>query len=263
MEKSDLLIRSTGLDDLAKCQWPALAEQYNRALRATVAYILENFNVHGIIVSGSIIRGNPNSGSDFDTYVIHTKPERQRVQKVFHGVPSEIFINPPAAIRSYFRNEQKGGRPCTAHMLTTGFVTLDRHPIVQILLSEAAEAMSKRPNLSAQELTFRRYGAADLYENAVDIAHSDSANASLILYKAVEQIIEYFFLDANQWVPRYKEVLVALSEDKPELGALAYQFYNEADLTKKFQIAEGLAQQILGETGFFEWETTPQPFSED
>ena len=133
-----------------ECQWPKLDDHYAQALRAAVVYVLEHFDVHGIIVSGSIIRGNPNAGSDFDTYVIHAKPERQRIQKRFHGVPAEIFVNPPAAIRSYFQSEQKSGSPCTAHMLTTGFVILDRNPVVQALIHEAEEAMAKRPDLSDQ-----------------------------------------------------------------------------------------------------------------
>lgn len=244
------------------CQWPNLSERYDKALRATVTYILDNFDVHGIIVSGSIIRGNPNAGSDFDTVVIHAKPERQRIQKFFHGVPAEIFVNPPAAIRGYMRDEQKSGRPSDAHMLTTGFVILDRDPIVQTLIQEAEVAIAKRPGLTPQELTVKRYFAADYFENAVDIAQSDPANASLILHKAVQDMIEYHFLVTNQWQPRVKEMLAGLSKSDAVLGALAYQFYEGPDLTEKFKIAKELAQQILGETGFFEWESVPEKLNE-
>ena len=111
---------------------------------------------------------------------IHAKPERQRIQKFFHGVPAEIFVNPPAAIRGYMRDERKQGRPSDSHMLTTGFVILDRDPIVQTLIQEAEVAIAKRPDLSPQELTFKRYFAADNLENAVDIAQSDPANACLL-----------------------------------------------------------------------------------
>ena len=247
---------------MKECRWPKLSDRYSKALRATVAYILDNFDVHGIIVSGSIIRGNPNAGSDFDTVVIHAKPERQRIQKFFHGVPAEIFVNPPAAIRSYMRDEQKSGRPSDSHMLTTGFVILDRDPIVQTLIQEAQVAIAKRPELSQQALTFKRYFAVDCFENAVDIAQSDPANASLILHKAVQDMIDYHFLATNQWQPRVKEMLAGLAKSDAALGALAYQFYDEADLTEKFKIAEALAQRILGETGFFEWASYPEAFTE-
>ncbi len=243
------------------CQWPALPEHYDKALRATINYILDNFDVHGIVVSGSIIRGNPNASSDFDTVVIHAKPERQRVQKFFHGVPAEIFVNPPAAIRSYFQDERKSGKPSTAHMLTTGFVLLDRDPIVQRLIQEAKDALAQSPGLSAQALTFKRYGAADLYENAVDIVESNPANASFILHDAVHQMLEYHFFESDQWLPRLKETLDTLDRTNPELGQLAYRFYNETGIAEKVQIAELLAEKILGETGFFQWETSPEEYA--
>lgn len=245
---------------LDQCLWPALSHRHNKALRELVSFIIQSYDVLGIIVSGSIIRGNPNAGSDFDTYVIHAKPERQRIQKFFHGVPAEIFLNPPAAIRSYFRDEPKSGSPCTAHMLTTGFVILDRDPVVQTLVSEAKASLDQGPDLSAQALMFKRYGAADRLENAVDIAEFAPANASLILHSAVEEIIEYYFLAENRWLPRVKERLAALAESDPEIGALAYQFYSDAELPAKFTAAEQLAQKILGETGFFEWESTPEEY---
>ncbi len=70
---------------------------------------------HGIIVAGTHISGNPDPTSDLDIYVIHAHPQRQRIQKRFKGVPAEIFVNPPAAIRRYFAEEVR--RPSTAHML--------------------------------------------------------------------------------------------------------------------------------------------------
>ena len=53
-------------------------------------------------------------------YVIHAQPQRQRLQRRFHGVPAEIFVNPPHTIRGYFENEHRDGRPCTVHMFVTG-----------------------------------------------------------------------------------------------------------------------------------------------
>ena len=95
---------------LDQCHWPQLSEPYDRALRAAVAFILERFAVDGILVGGSIIRGNPHPGSDFDIMVLHRKNQRQRLQRFFHGVPAEIFVNPPQSIRGYFVEERRNGR---------------------------------------------------------------------------------------------------------------------------------------------------------
>ncbi|HXF64841.1 MAG TPA: nucleotidyltransferase domain-containing protein [Caldilineaceae bacterium] len=238
--------------------WPNLGEPYNQALREAVAFILDRFEVWGIIASGSILDGRADPGSDLDIYVVHAKPLRQRVQRWFNGVPCEIFVNPPAAIRRYFEGERD--RPSTAAMLATGKVVLDRHPVVAELRAEAQRRLETPPNLSAAELTMRRYGAADVYENAQDIAVRDPANASLILHEAVRAMLNYAFLSANHPLPRVKTMLPALAELDPTLGALARAYYEAADAPARFVLAAQIAERTIQATGFFEWESTPDSF---
>jgi len=118
---------------LSQCKWPELEEKYDLALRSAVDFILENYSVLGIVVSGTIIRGNPDPSSDLDIYVIQSEPFRQRLQKLFNKIPAEIFINPPKAVEGYFEKEQEARRPLTAHMLATGFVILELDPIINKL----------------------------------------------------------------------------------------------------------------------------------
>ena len=59
---------------------------------------------------------------NLDVYVLHDGSFRQRVQRTWHGVPVEIFVNPEAAVLNYFEVEARDGRPHTAHMLATGVV---------------------------------------------------------------------------------------------------------------------------------------------
>src|ERR1700733_3045561 len=60
---------------------PELPGRYTPALRAALDYIFDNFRPFAIVVSGSIVRGNPDSSSDFDIVVLHDEAWRQRVQK--------------------------------------------------------------------------------------------------------------------------------------------------------------------------------------
>src|SRR4051794_31892804 len=189
---------------------PTLPRPYAEALREAVAYILARYEVLGLLACGTIVSGTPDANSDLDMYVIHGKPQRQRVQKRFNGVATEIFVNPPAAIRHYFAEEVT--RPHTAHMLATGLLLIDRHPVTEELVAEAHSWLATPPNLSPIQLTSERYMAADAYENAQDIAGRDPANSSLILHQAVQRMIEYTFLAANRPLPRTKKMLAALTE---------------------------------------------------
>jgi hypothetical protein len=233
--------------------WPALAEPYDTALRQAVDLILARFEVWGIVVSGSILDGQPDPGSDLDIYVVHARSQRQRLQRRCAGVPCEIFVNPPAAIRRYFAEERE--RPCTAYMLATGAVLLDRHPVVAELRGEAQSRLATPPNLTTAQLTWRRYAAADAYENAQDVAVRDPANASLILHEAVRAMLEYAFLAANRPLPRVKRLLPGLAALDPALGHLARKYYAAGDLATRLGLAAQIAGRTIQTTGFFEWES--------
>lgn len=241
-----------------ECQWPALTPPYPVALRAAVAHILERFPVLGIIASGSIIRGNPGPTSDFDLYVIHAQPQRQRLQKRFHGIPAEIFVNPPHTIRGYFADEHSEGRPCTAHMFATGFPVLVNDPVVAELQEEARTWLQKAPIVSAQKLLWQRYGLVDQLDNAKDLLNSDPECASRILHQVVDGLVDYYFRSNGRFLPRIKESITKLTEIAPEIAQLTRAYYQSSDAQTQVHLADMLAQRILGVTEFFEWESELQ-----
>ena len=246
---------------IEQCQWPTLAAPYQAALHTAVAYILARFAVLGIVVSGSIIRGNPGPTSDFDICVIHAQPQRQRLQRLFQGVPAEIFVNPPQMVRRYFESEHQEGRPCTAHMFVTGFPILSLDPVVHDLQAEAQTWLQKAPTITAQNLLWRRYGIVDLLDNARDLLDSDPECAAQILHQAVEGILEYTFLNHGRFLPRLKEFISKLQELDPELMQLTRAYYQADDVQTQMHLAETLARRTIGATAFFEWESEVETVS--
>lgn len=242
---------------LDQCNWPDLVEKYDRALREAVRFVLQRFDVSGIVVSGTIVRGNPDPTSDLDVYVIHRGQFRQRIQKFFNGVPAEIFINPPHAIRRYFAREQSS-RPMTAHMLATGFVVLARDPVVDELRVQARKLLENPPESTALELDVARYMVACTYEDAMDVVERDPVTAQMLLSRAVSDMLGFCFKQAGRFLPRRKELLGALAEIDPETAEMATEFFTATDLDTRLRLAERLADRTIGVRGFFEWETTPE-----
>jgi len=98
------------------------------------------------VVSGSILRGNPDRNSDLDIYVIHRQPFRRRIQKYFIGVPCELFLNNFAQVYQYFEQECKDNRPVTAHMLASGQVIRGAgDPELQELIHAAHGFLTRSP----------------------------------------------------------------------------------------------------------------------
>jgi len=234
--------------------WPDLPERYDRALRAAVEYVRDRFDPLGIVASGTIVRGAPDAASDLDLYVIHEEPWRQRVQRFFEGVPTEIFVNPKSAVETYLQDEAEDARPLTAHMLATGIVLQD-HPVVERLLEEARERLEQYPDPDELDLVYRRYVAALAYEDARDKADTDQATATMILFQAVARMLEYAFWQARRFQPRRKDRLDEVAALDGELGGLARAFFDEPDFARRFDLAGRIADKTIRARGFFEWES--------
>jgi hypothetical protein len=240
---------------LTHCRWPDLEQPYAQALRDATVYILDNFEVLGIIASGTIIRGKPDPTSDLDIYVVHAKPERQMIQKFFNRIPAQIFLNPPHRIPQYFVEESREGRPITAHMLATGFVVFDNHPIVNDLRHQATTVLAEGSTPLEDQLNFHRYNAADRFENVLDVADSDPVTANMLLNLVVYEMLHYYFLKQRLFMPRDKDLLKAVSQHHPVLGQISRDFYQAEKLDQRLTFAQQIADITIETRGFFEWQT--------
>lgn len=241
---------STKSSDLS---WPALEEPFAGALRDAVAFIENRVTAVGVLVSGTIVRGDPDPSSDLDIVVLHTAPFRQRIQKRFRDVPAEIFINPPLQIRRDFKREHHLGRPIMAHMIATGHVVVDRDPLVGLLRRDARALLAAGPPDDAS-VNRLRYLAATRFEDARDKQATEPGTAQLILSQAVADMLRYFVRAAGGFIPRDKDLLDVSGRMDPAVAALARETFQSIS-TDPWDRACELAQRTIGVQGFYEWES--------
>jgi predicted nucleotidyltransferase len=242
-------------DLLAQCRYPDIAEPYLSALKAAVRHILGEFEVLGIFAAGSIFRGEGHPSSDWDIYVVHAKPQRQMIQRFFEGVPAQLFVNPPSMVRQYFASEAAEGICITAHMLTTGFVVLDRDPFIEEAREEARRVMAAGPQVNPDDLPMQGYHIASEFENAMDVIETDPASGLLILSHVMLRMLQYYFVRHKIFIPRNKDLLKRVREHNPELGRLVENFYQVNDLAQKVTLAREIADQTIQAQGFFACQT--------
>jgi HEPN domain-containing protein len=244
---------------LKLCKWPDLQAPYDLALQQAVRFILEYVpDVRGILASGTILRGNPAPSSDLDLYVIRHKQQRQRLQRCYNGVPTEIFINPLNMVYAYLAEERQVARPITAHMIHTGFTILALDDSLSALKQLAAQELSRTSDPTPQQLTTARYMAATRYEDATDIADTRPETATMILGQAVYAMLHYAFLKANRYIPRDKDLLVMLEELDTTLAHKAMAFYSSPSLEDRLALAQEIADRTIQTRGFFAWESEPE-----
>ena len=243
---------------LAQCAWPPLTAPFAEALREATQFVFGEVDPIGIVATGTIIRGEAHANSDLDIYVIHSAPYRRRVQRFFAGVPAEIFINPARAVRGYFVDEHRDGRPLTAHMLATGFVVYSSVLIVDELRREAQEWLARPSPMSDDQAIRVRYGIASRLEDGLDVLAADGPTATMLLSQAVTSMLEFFCRSRAGRVPRSKELLSVVAAHDAELGRLATAFFNAESVADRARIAEALADRTLGVRGFFPWDSGSQ-----
>lgn len=242
-------------DILAQCRFPDVAEPYLTALKEAVHFIVQEFEVIGIIAAGSIIRGVAHATSDWDIYVIHEKPQRQMIQRFFAGVPTQFFVNPPERVRQYFASEAAEGVCITANMLTTGFVVLDRDPFIEEVRQEARLVLERGPQISENAMTMMAYHIGDQFENALDVIETDPDASLMILSHVMLRMLQFYFVRQKIFIPRDKDLLRRVREHNPELGRLVENFYCVSDIAQRVKLAREIADATIQVQGFFECQT--------
>ena len=238
-----------------------LGSVHRGVVRAVLDDVLSRDDVLGVMLAGSIVRGEGGPTSDLDVYVVVSSPWRQRRQLLLDGVPVEVFINPPWTIRSYFADEAKDGAPSTAHMLATGVVLYARDGTLEGLRDEARHILAQGPAaLTDEELTQRCYFLVDLSEDADDVRENDPDALAFVLPMLVERAVALLYARARRWLPKPKRLPTDLEGFDPDAAALLRAYLHEPDLLRRYSLACALVERAIAPRPrrFFSWDSAPE-----
>lgn len=235
---------------------PSLDPPYDQALVEAIEYAFDaHDDVIAINLAGSVPRGEADDRSDLDLYVIIDGDLRHRDQRIFSGVPVEMFFNPESRARKSFEEDRLQGRAPGIALMAFGHIVYDPAGVFARLREDALAAMEAGPAVPEDQVTMRKYGAVDQLDNALDVAERDPALARMLATEAVAQAIAVWFIERGGWMPRAKDRLEALRRVDPEAADAVEEFMESGDVTD----AESAIGVLLGVSGFFEWESIPEP----
>lgn len=234
---------------------------FDRAIAELEVYVRATYAPIGIVVAGSIVRGEAGPNSDLDVFVVHDQPWRRREQRWVEGVPVELFVNPPQQVRRYFVNGHADGCPDTAHMFATGEPLEPVHPVIRDLVAEARDWLARSLEPAPDQLESLRYAAVDLLDDARDIIACDPVATSLLLADAVRQIIAYAFWKQRQFQPRRKDAVTALAAIDPAAAELVRR-WSRSSGAEALAAAGALARHVLDADAFYAWTSVREPIAE-
>lgn len=231
-------------------------EQLEACIAQAVAYARDTYDPLGVVVGGSLVRGEGGPHSDLDVVIVHRCPWRLRDQRRFGGVPAELFVNPPHALRGYFVTERAEGRPVMAHLLAHGRVMPGAEAEVLALVDEARASWEAGPPPFDRAAAV--HGAVDLLDDARDLHGRDDAGELALLAAATQRIAEVAERAAGRWAPRRKAALATLARRDPDCARLVGAFA-AAPPEARLELVAELARHVLGVDGFFSWRSAPEP----
>lgn len=237
---------------------PALSPRHRAALLEAWDWIDATLTPQGLLVTGSIVRGEGHAGSDLDLVVLWRRPGRRRMQRWFAGLPAEVFANSAGWLSHSTATEARNGRPVMAHMLATGVVLRDDDGVLANLVADAVEVLLAGLQVPTPELERRRYLAACAVEDALDLA-GDGGDARLLGNRAVDAMLEYAFLARGHFLPRAKVRLAALREADPGAADALLAVLDATDPAARAQRLREAGEQLLGASGFFAWDSEDEP----
>ncbi|WP_317201779.1 nucleotidyltransferase domain-containing protein [Janthinobacterium sp.] len=241
-----------------------LQQKHREALQQALDWLRGVAQPIGVLVSGSIVRGNPGPASDLDIVVLQAAPGRRRVQRWFNGVPVELFFNSEKWLRHCIREEAAQGRPVMAHMLATGVLVEDSDGQMAAVIESARDVLDHGAPLDADALMRDRYAAACQVEDALDFEGADSPDGRQMLALAVAAVARHAYLSKKRFLPRPKERLALLATFEADVARLLSLALSQAPADAAGALKQA-AEEVLGTSGFFEWDSgqdsaePPQP----
>lgn len=238
-------------------QLAALTPAHQSALLEATEFIRQRFDPSGILVAGTIIRGEGHPNSDLDFAVVHDKPWRQRIQRFDEGVPVEIFVNPPAQWQKTFASEVRSGKPSMLGIFSSGIAVHNEGEQLSTLVELAQQLFASGPEISEEHLTSLRYALVTHFEDAVDIEQIDLDRSNAFVVYSLLQAARLRVLQSGAWLPREKELFKRLETLDPDLGR-SVRAVLDAPRRQWVRLAEPKIEQIAGTARFFAWESDPQ-----
>jgi hypothetical protein len=212
--------------------------QFQEAAKLAVARILEQPDMIGFVLAGSVAQGTSDEYSDLDFYVITNGKERWRLCWMLENIPVEVFFNPFEYLKKRIESDA-----AALHMLATGIPILE-HPELEQLQETAREILAQPPKACTQnELEFDRFNTMECVFETRSVFEKDSY--PYFIPQALVFILKAIYRKNRWWEVKPKHVLTNLKSRAPELEKLAQIVLNSTTRGEIQTALETLAKEII------------------
>jgi predicted nucleotidyltransferase len=231
-----------------------IPESHRGTLRSVSGSLQEEFgdDLLGIIVGGSVGRGNARQDSDLDMFVLVGVPWSQRRRSRISGIEVDMFVDPAVRVRNLIRN---GKNPVIIENYATGRIVWDPDGATVSLARQAIEAYKRKRNEVPDGVRFSlQERAKDLVaaiERDVDASRGESAQ--YLLSCLLVHCVSCYYDVNGLWDPPPKRRIDDLRQRDPMFSdAVELLLSATAPMQRRVLTARWLATRLFGEEMFDE-----------
>ncbi|MGZ3695778.1 MAG: nucleotidyltransferase domain-containing protein [Bdellovibrionota bacterium] len=173
----------------------------------------------GILLAGSVMRGEGTPNSDLDLVVIYEKIATSwRESFYFQGWPIEVFVNDLETLNYFFEKVDKpSGVPVLQNMVAEGKEIPGPAPALDKAKALARKGIAAGPIVwTEKELKRGRYTITDICDDMKNPRNPAELTASAV--RLYEVLTEFYFRSQNKWSARGKSIPRKWRQENPELG---------------------------------------------
>jgi hypothetical protein len=211
---------------------------FQHAAQLAVQKILEQPDVIGFVLAGSVAQGTGDKFSDLDFYVVTNGNQRWRLCWMIENTPVEVFFNPFSFLQTRLEHDA-----AALHMLATGIPILEHQELEKLQLV-ARSILNQPPKACTQnELEFDRFNTMECVFETRSVLEKDSY--PYFVPQALVFIIKAIYRKNRWWEVKPKHILTDLKSRAPQLAALTDRILNGTTRAEIQTALETLATEII------------------
>src|SRR3989338_667923 len=170
--------------------------------RYIVSLYKKDSAILGVMLFGSVVRGQFDKFSDVDIYILRSRTGRySRESLIINNIRVDVIINTTQEAKTYLKEDKCNVRRNTSHMLAYGQIMYEHGKILNRLQKMAKNNLKLKTKYTTEEVLMHKYSIDDFwgevqrdYKSGNNLAFTLDAN--LLINNAIELFLklngEYF-----------------------------------------------------------------------
>lgn len=202
--------------------------------------------VLGVVAFGSFVRGDFDSYSDIDVYVLKAKkPFHARESYMLKNIRVDVTIDGKKDADRFLKQERRSVRRIFSHMLANGHILYEKENSLKVLQRVAVRNLKERTTYGRDEMLMHLYSIEDFYGEVLRFSKSkDKFSFEQNIALLVNNAIECFLKIKGEYMRRPNELEAIIKKEDPSFWkSLEAIYLSESDFDKVRNL-KGLVKRV-------------------